>query len=394
METYPFYFTWTSQENKTSIAWNNIQEFTFQNENIETIDLASISYQASFGLKNKQIQESMKKQIDGFCMASPKAIYKQKEKVTNNLLNLINLDKDGKIFYTLSGAESIENAIKMSRLVSGKKLIGSRKNSYHGASLGALSIGGDWRTDACLTYNDWNFRVPEPHLDPDAKELIKIATEIGTENISALCFETITGGNGVWIPTETWYQNVQKFCNQNSIHLILDEVVCGFYRTGKAFGFQHYKNLSPDFVCMAKGISGGFFPLGAVYTNNKVSQFFEKNTLACGLTNYAHPIGLATLEAVLKYTEHLDFQNQLKENQIVFSKFQQSLQELDTVKEVRSIGMLMAIETNKELKLTDFLNQGIHLGIQKNTLILAPFLNFDLKIFELALTKLISILEN
>ena len=93
-------------------------------------------------------------------------------------------------------------------------------------------------------------RIPEPHNDPYLTQTELIIKDVGRENIAAFCLETITGGNGVIIPPESWWQGIQRLCDQYNIFLILDEVICGFQRTGRRFGFHNYPFLKPHFICI------------------------------------------------------------------------------------------------------------------------------------------------
>src|SRR5207344_863196 len=94
--------------------------------------------------------------------------------------------------------------------------------------------------------------------------------------------------------------------------------LCGFGRAEGPFAFQKY-NLTPDFVAMSKGITGGYIPFGALYTSSGVAQFYETNVLSCGLTNYAHPLGLAALSAVLNYFSNSEFCENLMELEKCFA---------------------------------------------------------------------------
>ena len=128
---------------------------------------------------------------------------------------------EGKIFYTTGGAETIENALKIARDITQKKVVLARRNSYHGATMGALTVTGDWRNPAHQLPNEWVVRIPEPNEPNAILETKKIIEEIGGDNIAALIAETITGGNGVMIPTKEWWKEIEKMCRDNNILLIM-----------------------------------------------------------------------------------------------------------------------------------------------------------------------------
>ena len=278
MENHPFFFTWAKQTNPVKIEFeSNGDHFFILKNGSSVFDLSSISFQASFGLSNETIKKAISKQLESFSVISPKAVFPLKTKASIKLLSLLEgnevTTQKGKIFYTLSGAESVENALKMARQIKKKKIILSRQKSYHGASLGALSVTGDWRNGPHQTVDEWTVRIPEPQEDPDLKKTEAIIQKVGPENIAAFCLETITGGNGVIIPPTSWWKGIQELCDQYKIFLILDEVICGFQRTGRYFGFHHYPFLKPQFICMAKGITGGYVPFGALWTNKEINDF-------------------------------------------------------------------------------------------------------------------------
>ena len=170
MVDYPYFFTWAKQSRPTKIEFeSNEDHFFVLKDDKKVYDLSSISFQASFGLDNKNIKEAIKKQLDSFSVVSPKAVFPLKEMATFKLLahldgykNQINA-LDGKVFYTLSGAESVENALKMARQIKKKNVVLCRQRSYHGASLGALSVTGDWRNDPHETVDEWTARIHEDH---------------------------------------------------------------------------------------------------------------------------------------------------------------------------------------------------------------------------------------
>ena len=173
MADYPYFFTWANQSSPTKIEFESNQDHFFVLKNGSKVyDLSSISFQASFGLNNEKIKEAIKKQLDSFSVVSPKAVFPLKDQATYKLLSHLDGYKrqinalDGKVFYTLSGAESVENALKMARQIKKKNVVLCRQRSYHGASLGALSVTGDWRNQPHETIDEWTARIPEPHNDP------------------------------------------------------------------------------------------------------------------------------------------------------------------------------------------------------------------------------------
>ena len=389
----PYYISWCAQENASTFNVKKVDGVKIiLDDNRELIDMSSISYQAHFGHNHPILIKYIKDQLDSIPMSSPKAIIPGKNEITTKLLSYLKLE-NGKIFYTTSGAESVENALKIARDFTKKKLILARKNSYHGATLGALSVTGDWRNPAHITPKDWVVRIPEPNEENSIEKIRDIIIEHGPENIAGIILETITGGNGVIAASKEWWSQVRSLCDQYNILLILDEVVCGFERTGKPFGFHHY-DIKPDLVSMAKGISGGMIPFGAVWTNENISSFYDKNILCCGLTNYAHPLGIAALTGVLEITSDFSFLSNLRKIEKIFDEQLNLMKKLQLVKDIRVHGMLCAIDLHETINATKFFDHGVYLVSQPNRLILAPPLIIDENTLKSGLSKITSVIKD
>lgn len=392
MGNRPFFITWQSQDSDHFFQYEKANGATFiLKDGKKIMDLSSISYHAAFGSNNPEIIKAIAKQSVRFSVSNPKAMFSLKDEVSFELLEHLK-KKTGKILYTVSGAESVENALKMARYTTKKKIILARERSYHGASLGALSVTGDWRNKAHATPKDWTVRIPEPN-EPNAIEKTRaIIKKVGPDKIAAFCLETITGGNGVIIASKEWWQGIQKICDEFGILLILDEVVCGFGRTGKNFGFHHYP-IKPDLVCMAKAITGGHIPFGAVWVSEKISKAFDHEVFSFGLTNYAHPLGLAATKKVLQILERPKFKQNLKALEVILKKYMKSFAKFQCVKEVRHIGLLAAVELKeKDDYFFKLLKKEIFVSQIGNSFIFCPAYILSPKQLELGLKKFESLL--
>lgn len=391
-----FYISWTAQKEAEFFEIESASSSTlFLKEKKEVIDFLSTSLQVSFGHSEKKIKDAIINQLEKLPIASPKALFELKENASKNLLDIIGLSS-GKIFYTVSGAEAIENALKIARDIKKTKVIAARRNSYHGASLGALSVTGDWRNQGHQTVDDWTLRIPEPFDDIDAKETHRLIKE--NAGVAAICVETITGANGVIIPPDSWWRGIAKICKEENIFLILDEVICGFGRCGKNFGFQNFNErvpeLKPDLICLSKGITGGYFPFGAVWTSDEIAKYYEENLLCCGLTNYAHPLGLAAMQAVIEILEDSSFKKHLNTVTDIFWRNIKKLESLEVVDSVRGVGMLAAIELSVSGSCTwrKFFDLGLHVLVKPNYLVLSPPLNISIEEIERGFRILNSVL--
>lgn len=387
----PYFITWTKQAGAFSMELEKVSTHSFYiQEDLSTslkkvTDLSSMSYQAGLGLKNTTITRAMKTQMNSFSMALPKHTFALKEEISNKLNQYAKrrnpktgkLTKSYKTFFTLSGSEGIENALKMARQVTSRKIILARKDSYHGATMGALAVTGDWRNDQHPLPRQWTVRIPSPQEDPKGQMIEAIILKHGPDKIAAFCLETITGGNGVIIPHTAYYKKIQTLASRYKIKIIMDEVVCGVHRTGPFFGIDHYPFLKPDFIVMAKALTGGFFPLGAVLVCEKIAKYYDKNVLSCGLTNYAHPLGLAAIAGVFEVIEKTSFQKNVENLSKSLKKFADSLREKEII--VRQIGLLMAIELPSNISQEELIGKGVYISIINNNMIIAPHLNMPLK---------------
>ena len=337
----------------------------------EVTDLSSISFQASFGLQNERIQNSITQQVNQNSLSFPAFSNKLIDRVSKKLVNFIG--QEGKIFYTTSGAESVSNAIKILRQSTKKNIIYSIKKSYHGAINESLEVTGDWRrknNDLPTHQHRW---LPSPTEDPFFKKSFALLKK-NKIKLCGIIIEPTSGKNGVFTPPKTWWYGLKQARKALKFKIILDEVICGFYRTGKAFGFLQHK-IKPDAICMAKGITGGFVPFGATFIDRKSCKYFDENILSAGLTNFAHPLGLAACEEVLNLCQSKRFINTLSKNIITLNSFSSSIQGFDIIKKTRVNGMLMAIELSSKIKNNFFIKNGFGVIKNKSTFILAPHLN-------------------
>lgn len=390
------YVTWSKQNSLSTLPIKSSEGSHYILDDGSFLDdFISTSFQVSFGHSEQKIIKPIEAWLKQLPIAPPKANYTFKEKQTQRLLEYLKLP-DGKIFYTVSGAESVENALKMARQISGRKIILARQKSYHGASLGALSVTGDWRNKSHATVEEWTVRIPEPTEQDAIEKTRQIIEKIGPKNIAGFCLETISGTNGVIIASEDWWKGIQNLCKEFDLYLIIDEVLTGFRRTGANFAFHHY-NLEPDFVVMSKAISGGYIPFGAVYTSPAVAKYYENEVLSCGLTNYAHPLGLAAMSGVLDLLNDQSFISDVNRKELEFAGLLEDLRSNPLVQEIRCRGLLAAVETKAGFVLDkvsqEFLKVGLHLYAKGNQIILAPPLTMNSETLKSGFLKIQKILD-
>ncbi len=403
MTGYPFFFTWSEQRSARPVDLVGGRGVYFQTgDGHDWLDLGSLSYQANLGHGHPGVTAALKRQVDTLCLAMPNAVYPAKVELSERLLALAP-PGFSKVFYTLGGAEAVENAIKMARLFTGRHKLVSRYRSYHGATMGAITLSGDWRRAAVEPGLPGVIHAMDCYCDrcpfgqaaatchrECAHHIGQILDLEGRESVAAVVLEPVVGANGVLIPPPDYWPMIRDACDRHGSILIADEVFTGFGRTGRCFAFEHF-DVVPDMITVAKGLTGGYAPLGAVLVHERLADHFEEHVLACGLTNYAHPLGCAAaLAAITAYEEEKLFENARALEPILLGM----LGELSARHErsgaapriefLRGIGLLAVLELEADpwfwSALADELRQRrvyVHLYPDRGTVILSPPLCID-----------------
>lgn len=301
----PFFFTWSAQEGARSVRLSGGEGAFFDTEDQgRFLDLGSLIYQVNVGHGHGRIIEAVRQQASRLCVSVPGAIYPEKRALAEALLERAP-DGFSKVFFTLGGSDANENALKIARLFTGRYKAISRYRSYHGATLGAVSLTGDWRRAAVEPALPGVIHV----LDLDRGAGREAHTDIPRvleleRDVGAVFLEPVVGHNGVLVPPPGYFRAVRDACDEHGALLVADEVLTGFGRTGKWFAIEHFDGVTPDLITCGKALTGGYGALGAVLVHERVAQHFDQHVLAAGLTHYAHPLGVAAaLEAVRVYED-------------------------------------------------------------------------------------------
>jgi taurine--2-oxoglutarate transaminase len=354
---HPFFFTWTAQSAARPVELTGGDGAWFTTaDGSRWLDLGALSYQVNAGHGRKRIVEAIKRQADQLCLSTAHAVFPAKRELAERLLAMAG-PGFSKVFFTLGGAEANENALKIARLVTGRLKLVSRYRSYHGASMGALSLTGDWRRTVMEPGIAGVVHVQDCYCDrcPFGQRVEtckrECATNIGAtmklegpRSVAAVILEPVPGANGVLVPPPEYWPIVRAACDAEGALLIADEVLTGFGRTGKPFGFQHW-NVTPDLITCAKGLTSGYQPLGAVIVHDRVARHFDDNLLACGLTYYAHPTACAAgVETLKLYDDEQLFANSARLGPVLHRELEAVAARLGVPAFVRSLGLLGALE--------------------------------------------------
>jgi taurine--2-oxoglutarate transaminase len=329
------------------------------------IDWSSQLINVNIGHANPHVIQAIQKQAAELCYAYP-GIATQPRAALGQLLQEIAPGGLEKTFFTLGGADAIENAMKIARLYTGRQKIFARYRAYHGATFGAMTAGGDPRRLANEPGVPWIVHIhdPYPYRSPlyrgrGAEEgdqaLVDLIEETvlfeGPENVAAILLEGYSGSSGIIQGGEAFWRGIQEICSKYGILLIIDEVMSGFGRTGEWFGIDHYPFVKPDLMVMAKGITSGYVPLGAVMVSPEIADYFEDHTLWGGLTYSAHALacaaGIANIEVYKN--EHL-IENSGEMGKVLRKGLLDLAEDHPCVGDVRGTGLHQVIEIVKSRK--------------------------------------------
>jgi len=278
--------------------------------------------------------------------------------------------RGGAVYFTCGGSESVETALKLARQYqveigqTRRYQVLSRTQSYHGSTLGALSVSGNKRRREiylpmvrefshvgipyCYRCNyDCTDGCRNCGLEYAAE--LERAIESANGEAAAFIFEPVSGATlGAVVPPPGYLQKIGEVCRRHGVLLVADEVMTGMGRTGRNFAIEHW-DLAPDILIAAKGLSSGYAPLGAVIATKKVVDGIVSGSFLHGFTYNAHPISLAAGRAVLhrlKQEKLVQAADSRREGAVA-ARLEHSLStllDLNTVGEVRGIGLLRGIE--------------------------------------------------
>ncbi|HMG66804.1 MAG TPA: aminotransferase class III-fold pyridoxal phosphate-dependent enzyme, partial [Chitinophagaceae bacterium] len=355
-------FSWSKQKGTNPIAVKYGEGvYLYDYDGKRYIDFSSGLMNVNIGHGNQRITNAVVRQMQEVAYVTPSCVTKVRGELGKKLAEICPGDLN-KAFFTLCGASSIENAIKLARLYTGRHKILSRYQSYHGASYGAISASGDPRkipVDAQQSPNFIHFDLPysyrwqygeEALLKDSVSQLERMIAYEGPNNIAAILLEGQSGSSGCFLYPDGYLQKVREICDKFGILLIMDEVMSGFGRTGKWFGFQHH-DIIPDMICMAKGLTCGYLPLGCLMVRDIIVAKYDDAVLPLGLTYSAHPVSCAAaLETLKVYEDEKLIENAMAMGKYMDSQVEKLKQKHLSIGDWRNMGLLGCIELVKNRK--------------------------------------------
>ena len=300
----------------------------------------------------EQAEKYMHLMVYGEFVESPQVQYAQR--LTSFLPPQLN-----NVYFTNSGTEATEGALKLAKRVTGRTQLISFKNAYHGSTQGALSVMGDE-----------TFKRSFRPLLPDTLQL-PYGDEAALSKIScrtaAVIIETVQAESGITVPSQSFMQQLREVCNKTGALLILDEAQVGLGRTGKLFAFEHY-NILPDILLLAKALGGGM-PLGAFIAAKEVMDTLTENPVLGHITTFGgHPVccaaGLAAFDVLIeeRLTEQVEAKGKLFETLLNHPK----------IKSKHRIGLMMALEFESFGQNKQIIDRCIENGVLTDWFLFAP----------------------
>ncbi|SOC39982.1 putrescine aminotransferase [Rhizobium subbaraonis] len=321
----------------------------------------------NIGYGRKEISDAVVRQMNElpyyntfFGTTTPPAVLLA-QKITSHAGPNIN-----RVFFTGSGSEANDTWFRMARVYwaalgkPSKKMVIARRNGYHGSTVvgasmggmkymheqGALPIEGIVHIGQPFWYGEGGELSPAEFGLKVARELEQKIDELGADNVAAFVAEPIQGAGGVIVPPETYWPEIARICREKDILLVVDEVICGFGRTGQWFGHQHF-GVQPDLAPIAKGLSSGYLPIGGVMVSDRVGDVLvnEVGDFNHGFTYSGHPVCAAAALENLRIIEDEKLVERVHDDVGPYlAEGLKSLEDHPLVGQTQSVGLMGAVQ--------------------------------------------------
>ena len=358
-------FSWTKQGNLNPINASYAEgSYIYDREGKKYLDFSSQLMNVNIGHGNQRITDAVVKQMKEVSYVYPGMATDVRGRLGKKIAEITpgNLTKT---FFTLGGAEAIENAIKLARIYTGRHKIITHYRSYHGATYGAITASGDPRrfpADAQAMPNvvhvenpyayrcPWNSSTIEECGNRAIAHLERVITFENPESVAAILLEGESGSSGCIKYPPMYLKRVRELCDKYGIMMIDDEVMSGFGRTGKMFGIDHHE-VTPDIMCLAKGLTSGYLPLGGVVVTDEIADYFNDTPMIIGLTYSAHPtLCAAALENIMIIEEDNLVERAAEMGVYIEAEVEKLKRKHKSIGDFRNTGLLGCIELVKNRK--------------------------------------------
>lgn len=324
----------------------------FTADGTEYIDFSSQLMCSNLGHSADEVADAVAQQVKEAAYFSPGFTTEARAKLGKKLAEITPGDLS-KTFFSTSGTEAVEAAMKIARLYTGNHKIISRYRSYHGATFGSISATGDPRRLPAEPAVPGMIKAPDPYaygstLDPmQSLDYIDEMLEMEGGTVAAVLVEPIVGSNGILVPPDEYLPRLRDIAHDHGALLIVDEVMSGFGRTGEWFASDLF-DVTPDIITMAKGLTGSYIPLGATTVRPKIAAYFEDNMFCHGHTYAGHAVACAAgVEAISTY-EREDLIPRAREmGEYLGDGLDHLAESHPSVGEVRGVGLFRGIELTR-----------------------------------------------
>lgn len=309
-----------------------VGSYVWDDKNIKYLDLYGGHGVISVGHSHPHYVASVSNQLNAIGFYSNSVQMPLQVELAEKLGRISGCDNYN-LFLCNSGAEANENALKLASFITGKSKIIAFNNSFHGRTSAAVAVTDNKAINAPI-----NLQQEVAFLPLNAIDAFK--SEISKGDVAAVIIEGIQGVGGLDEGTTTFFQQVQKVCNENCVLLILDEIQSGYGRSGKFFAFQHH-NIQPDIITTAKGMANGF-PIGGVL----ISDVFKAKYGMLGTTFGGSHLACAAAIAVLDIIEKENLIDNVNE---VSAYFLQEIKAISKIKRLKGRGLMLGAEFDFEV---------------------------------------------
>ncbi len=325
--------------------------YMYDREGKQYTDLISGIGVSTVGHRHPKVVDAIKSQVDKHLhvMVYGEFVQSPQVRLAKALTDTLPSDLDS-VYLVNSGSEAIEGAMKLAKRFTGRSEVIACNNAYHGSSHGALSLSGSEEFKQ-------NYRPLVPGISHIRFGCVD-DLDIISEKTAAFIVETVQGEAGVKVGSEMYWRAVRERCTETGTLLILDEIQCGFGRTGKLWTFEHY-GISPDVLVCAKGMGGGM-PIGCFISSKDIMHVFTENPILGHISTFGgHPVSSAAALAAL---EVIQTEQLLEDVAVKEALFHQLLQHR-SIKQIRSQGLMIAVEFESYEVLKPIIDKAIDLGI-------------------------------
>ena len=357
-------FSWSKQKGIAPIAVKYGKGvYLYDYDDKQYIDFSSGLMNVNIGHGHQRVTDAVVKQMQEISYVTPSCVTKTRGELGKKLASITPPGMN-KTLFTVCGATAIDNAIKLARMHSGRHKIIARYRSFHGASYGALSAGGDPRKLPADSQQSPNFvHVEDPFCyrcpfgqkfgscEYECISHIERVIEFeGPGNVAAVLMEGESGSSGCIKYPKDYFKKLRAICDKYGILLIVDEVMSGFGRTGSWFGINNH-GVVPDIIATAKGLTAGYIPFGALIVSDKISSHYDDIPMMLGLTYSAHAVACAAALEVLHIYEDEDLINNAAEmGKYIEEKVAEMALKHPSIGDFRNTGLLGCIELVKNRK--------------------------------------------